>query len=64
MSSGDLSYEHVFTRRRNRVELIDDFIPGFEAEMIASLEVHPRGWCVVSRMVNKDNNREVSGGGG
>ena len=32
-------HNHVFTRKRNRVELISDFPDGDDAEMIASLEV-------------------------
>jgi hypothetical protein len=63
-SHSDLSYEHVFTRRRNRVKLINDFPQGFRAELIASLEVHPRGACMVSRLVNRDSSREVRKGGG
>lgn len=33
------SFNHVFTRKRNRVEFISDFPPGDSAGMIASLEV-------------------------
>ena len=32
-------YNHVFTRKRNRVELISDFPQENDAEMIASLQV-------------------------
>ncbi|XP_035783053.1 DDB1- and CUL4-associated factor 10 homolog [Anopheles albimanus] len=35
--------------RRNRVELITDFPQNDFAEVISSLEIHPFGWCAVSR---------------
>ena len=35
----EYAFNHVFTRKKNRVEFITDFPMGDEAEMIASLEV-------------------------
>lgn len=52
------NYNHMFTRKTNRVELISDFPHGNDAEMIASLDVHPKGWCVVSRNTSSDENSE------
>lgn len=43
------NFSHLFTSRRNRIELISDWPAGNEAEVISSLHVHPHGWCVVSR---------------
>ena len=43
------NYSHLFTSKRNRIELISDWPSGNEAEVISSLHVHPHGWCVVSR---------------
>ena len=40
------AYNHLFARKRNRVELITDFPPGDEAEMIASLEVRRTIWVI------------------
>lgn len=51
-------YNSLFTRKRNRVELISDFPSGNDAEMIASLDVHPQGWCVASRNTSSDENSE------
>lgn len=43
------NFSHLFTSKRNRIELISDWPSGNEAEVISSLHVHPHGWCVVSR---------------
>ncbi len=43
------NFSHLFTSKRNRIELISDWPAGNEAEVISSLHVHPHGWCVVSR---------------
>lgn len=52
------SFNHVFTAKRNRVELISDFPVGNQAEVISSLQVHPQGWCVLSRNTSSDENSE------
>lgn len=45
------------TRKRNRIEFIDDF-PN-EAEVISSLQIHPKGTSVVSRNINSGEDEEV-----
>lgn len=52
------SYNHLFTAQRNRIELISDFPEGNDAEIISSLQVHPYGWCVLSRNTSSDENTE------
>lgn len=54
------SYTHLFdtARRRNRIEFITDFPEGNEAEMIASLAMHPLGWCVASRNTSGEEASE------
>lgn len=49
---------HVFTAKYNRVELISDFPDGNDAEVISSLQIHPQGWCALSRNTSSDNNSE------
>lgn len=46
------------TRKRNRIEFIDDF-PN-EAEVISSLQIHPGGTSLVSRNINGGEDEEVS----
>ncbi|XP_046341010.2 DDB1- and CUL4-associated factor 10-like [Haliotis rufescens] len=53
-----LMYNKVFERKRNRVEIISDFPAENQAEVIASLQVHPQGWCVVSRNTSADEESE------
>jgi WD repeat-containing protein 32 len=50
---------HIFTSKRNRVEFVTDFPLGDEAGLIASLEVHPQGWCIASRNTAEDESTEV-----
>lgn len=54
---GDCSGHH-FTSRHNRVELICDFPNDNDAEIISSLQVHPHGWCVLSRNTSRNKNSE------
>ncbi|KAL3192860.1 hypothetical protein MRX96_058382 [Rhipicephalus microplus] len=54
---GDCSF-HYFTARRNRVELICDFPSENDAEIISSLQVHPHGWCVLSRNTSRNEKSE------
>ncbi|XP_014769417.1 DDB1- and CUL4-associated factor 10 homolog [Octopus bimaculoides] len=51
-------YNHVFERHRNRVEFISDFPGRDEACVIASLQIHPQGWCCLSRSTSSDENSE------
>lgn len=44
-------------QKRNRVELISDF-PN-DAEVISSLQIHPLGWCALTRNINCDETAEV-----
>ncbi|XP_046545445.1 DDB1- and CUL4-associated factor 10 homolog [Haliotis rubra] len=53
-----IMYNKVFERRRNRVEIISDFPAENQAKVIASLQVHPQGWCVVSRNTSADEESE------
>lgn len=49
---------HLFTAKRNRVELISDFPQDDEAHSITSLDVHPHSWCILTRNITKDDSRE------
>lgn len=53
-------HTHLFSRRRdrNRVEFITDFPPKDEAETISSLQIHPQGWCALTRNVTSDERSE------
>lgn len=53
-------YNYLFSpnRARNRIEFIDDF-PN-KAEVISSLQIHPHGWCAVSRNIDGDETEEVN----
>ncbi|XP_076461224.1 DDB1- and CUL4-associated factor 10-like [Babylonia areolata] len=48
----------LFKRTKNRLEIINEFPEGNDAENIASLQVHPQGWCIVSRNTNKEDVAE------
>ena len=48
-----------FKTKRNRVELITDFAPGVDAEVISSLQIHPQGWVCLSRYTSADEATEV-----
>lgn len=48
----------LFHAKRNRVEFVDDFAPGNDAETISSLQLHPQGWVAVSRNVSSDEESE------
>lgn len=52
------SFSHLFTSKRNRIELISDWPDGNEAEVISALQVHPFGWCVVSRNTSNGDGSE------
>lgn len=44
--------------RKNRVELVSDF-PN-DAEVISSLQIHPQGWCALSRNISYDESTEFT----
>ena len=48
----------LFHAKQNRVELVSDFAPNNEAEIVSSLQLHPQGWVAVSRNVNADEATE------
>ncbi|XP_017477394.1 PREDICTED: DDB1- and CUL4-associated factor 10 homolog [Rhagoletis zephyria] len=53
-------FDHVFSKKqkKNRVELVTDFPEENDAEVILSLEVHPRGHCFLSRNLSYDGVTE------
>ncbi|XP_020281706.1 DDB1- and CUL4-associated factor 10 [Pseudomyrmex gracilis] len=53
-------FTHLFahTRAHNRVEFLTDFPIGDDAEVISSLQVHPQGWCALSRNVSSGEKSE------
>jgi WD repeat-containing protein 32 len=55
------SFTHLFSNSRthNRVEFVTDFPQGDDAEVISSLQVHPHGWCALSRNVSAGEKSEV-----
>lgn len=55
-------FTHLFahTRAHNRVEFLTDFPIGDDAEVISSLQVHPQGWCALSRNVSSGEKSEVN----
>lgn len=55
-----VSFEHIFSKnmKKNRVELASDFPPENEAEVISSLQIHPQGWCALSRNISYDESSE------
>lgn len=55
-------YDHAFSRKQkyNRVELVSDFPEGNDAEVISSLQIHPQGWCALSRNMSYDESSEWS----
>ncbi|XP_055544848.1 DDB1- and CUL4-associated factor 10 homolog [Wyeomyia smithii] len=55
-------YDHAFSKKQkyNRVELVSDFPEGNDAEVISSLQIHPQGWCALSRNISYDESSEWS----
>lgn len=55
------TYTHLFSHSRthNRVEFLTDFPVGDDAEVISSLQVHPQGWCALSRNISNGEKSEV-----
>ncbi|XP_076164968.1 DDB1- and CUL4-associated factor 10 isoform X2 [Ptiloglossa arizonensis] len=54
------SFTHLFSHSRahNRVEFLTDFPVGDDAEIISSLQVHPQGWCALSRNASNGEKSE------
>ncbi|XP_034178882.2 DDB1- and CUL4-associated factor 10 homolog [Osmia lignaria lignaria] len=54
------NFTHLFSHSRthNRVEFLTDFPAGDDAEIISSLQVHPQGWCALSRNVSSAEKSE------
>ena len=55
---GALNATPLFHAKRNRVELVSDFAPNNEPEIVSSLQLHPQGWVAVSRNINSDERTE------
>ncbi|XP_071946847.1 DDB1- and CUL4-associated factor 10-like [Antedon mediterranea] len=58
----ELEHGHIFYRKRNRVEVVNDF-PNYHTSeylCISSLIVHPQGWNMISRMSTDDDNLEYT----
>ncbi|XP_076031880.1 DDB1- and CUL4-associated factor 10 homolog [Oratosquilla oratoria] len=53
-------FTRLFNSKRNRVEFLSDFPAGNDAEVIHSLQVHPQGWCVLSRNTSMEDSSEWS----
>ena len=55
------NFTHLFSHNRkyNRVEFLTDFPDGNDAEVISSLQVHPQGWCTLSRNISNGEKSEV-----
>ncbi|GFR59070.1 DDB1- and CUL4-associated factor 10 [Elysia marginata] len=49
---------NIFYRKRNRVEFMSDFPEGDKAVSISTMQVHPQGWCIVSRNTTADEQTE------
>ncbi|CAL4103752.1 unnamed protein product, partial [Meganyctiphanes norvegica] len=55
-----VGFTKLFHAKRNRVEFISDFPASNDAEVIHSLQVHPQGWCVLSRNTSMEDSSEWS----
>ncbi|XP_039758134.1 DDB1- and CUL4-associated factor 10 isoform X2 [Pararge aegeria] len=55
-------YDHLFDAKRteNRVEFVSDFPDGNDAEVVSALQIHPQGWCALSRNISHDDRSEWS----
>lgn len=53
-------FDHVFSKsqKKNRVELVSDFPEKNDAEVLCALQIHPRGWCALSRNISYDEGSE------
>ncbi|XP_062505528.1 DDB1- and CUL4-associated factor 10 homolog [Corticium candelabrum] len=57
---GDRRYTETlhFQHNRNRVQFISDYLPDMYPWSINSIEIHPKGKCVLSRFVSEEFNSE------
>lgn len=55
-SATAFNYLFYKDRKANRLEFIDDF-PN-DAEVISSLQIHPQGWCALSRNIDATEKEE------
>lgn len=46
-------------RKRNRIEFVSDFPVHNDAEVVSSLQIHPQGWCALSRNISHEELSEV-----
>ncbi|XP_050664142.1 DDB1- and CUL4-associated factor 10 [Leptidea sinapis] len=55
-------YDHLFepNRKENRLEFVSDFPYGNDAKVISALQIHPQGWCALSRNISHDDRSEWS----
>ncbi|CAH2249765.1 jg6075 [Pararge aegeria aegeria] len=44
----------------NLVEFVSDFPDGNDAEVVSALQIHPQGWCALSRNISHDDRSEWS----
>ncbi|VVD01007.1 unnamed protein product [Leptidea sinapis] len=53
-------YDHLFepNRKENRLEFVSDFPYGNDAKVISALQIHPQGWCALSRNISHDDRSE------
>ncbi|KAK3915807.1 DDB1- and CUL4-associated factor 10-like protein [Frankliniella fusca] len=45
-------------RKRNRIEFVSDFPAYNDAEVVSSLQIHPQGWCALSRNISHEELSE------
>ena len=51
-------HNSLFQAKRNRIELISDFPD--ESHELSSLDVHPSGWCMLSRGITRNDDAEYT----
>ncbi|XP_055377823.1 DDB1- and CUL4-associated factor 10 homolog [Condylostylus longicornis] len=53
-------FDNIFSKeqKRNRVELVSDFPEKNDAEIVCALQIHPQGWCCLSRNISYDQSSE------
>ncbi|KAE8752191.1 hypothetical protein FOCC_FOCC000984 [Frankliniella occidentalis] len=45
-------------RKHNRIEFVSDFPAHNDAEVVSSLQIHPQGWCALSRNISHEELSE------
>ncbi|XP_034232091.1 DDB1- and CUL4-associated factor 10 homolog isoform X2 [Thrips palmi] len=45
-------------RKRNRIEFVTDFPTHNDPEVVSSLQIHPQGWCALSRNISHEELSE------